>query len=91
MADFPDVWQTPNGELYVVEKIWPACEVLATAYGVDTETEHPVIWTNRLGSTRVFATTLGHHNETMQTDVWLNVVANGVRWVTRRGIESESR
>ena len=83
MNGFPDVWHTPQGELYVIERIWPACEVLATAYGSDTNTEHPVVWVNRLGEARVFGTTIGHHNETMQTEVWLDLVARGVEWVTQ--------
>lgn len=84
MKGFPPVWKTEQGELYVVEKVWPGCEVLATAYGTDTEREHPVIWTNKLGKTRMFGTTIGHHNETMQTDVWLDLVANGVTWAVDR-------
>jgi len=33
-----------------------------------------------LGKTRVFGTTLGHHNETMNTEEWLGLVSRGVMW-----------
>lgn len=80
MRGFPAEWKTPNGELYVIEKIWPNCEPLAMAFGKDTGQEHPVIWTNKFGSARVFGTSLGHHNETMNNDVWLDLVARGALW-----------
>ena len=82
MKGFPSTWSTPNGELYVIDEIWPSCEVLATAYGYDTEREHPVVWTNTFNGTKVFGTTIGHHNETMQTKVWLDLVSRGTAWVT---------
>lgn len=77
---FPETWKTPNGELYVIEKVWPNTKVLATAYGIDTKKDQPCIWTNQYGKARVFGTTLGHHNETMLSDVWLDTVARGVLW-----------
>ena len=80
MKAFPGSWQTPNGELYVIERSWPDCQILATAYGLDTQQDHPVIWTNQYEGTRVFGTTLGHHNETMKANEWLDVVARGLLW-----------
>lgn len=80
LIGFPKEWQTPNGELYKIEKIWPNCTPLATAYGVDTKKDHTVIWVNSLNGTRIFGTSLGHHNETMNTDVWLDLVARGTLW-----------
>lgn len=82
MVGFPEEWQTPNGELYKIEKVWPNCIPLAEAFGEDTQQDHPVIWVNTFGQARVFGTSLGHHNETMNTDVWLDVVARGVLWAT---------
>lgn len=80
MQGFPGSWKTPNGELYVIERSWPETEVLATAYGIDTQVDHPVIWTNTYGKVRVFGTTLGHHNETMMSTEWLDVVGRGLLW-----------
>jgi uncharacterized protein len=82
MKGFPSEWQTPNGELYKIEKVWPNCIPLAQAWGKDTSLEHTVIWLNTFGKARVFGTSLGHHNETMNTDEWLNVVSRGVLWAT---------
>ncbi len=80
MIGFPKEWKTPNGELYVIEKNWPNCTPLAQAFGPDTSQEHTVIWTNTFGKAKVFGTSLGHHNETMNTEEWLGVVSRGLLW-----------
>ena len=82
MTDFPSDWTTPNGELYKIEKHWDNCTPLAKAYGQDTKKDHTVIWTNKFGKAKVFGTSLGHHNETMNNDHWLGLVARGALWVT---------
>lgn len=84
MAGFPDVWKTPNGELYVIENIWPNCTPLAAAFSPETETDQPCIWINNYDNVRVFGTTLGHHNETMIADQWLDVVSRGVLWTVNK-------
>lgn len=80
MAEFPDSWDTPNGELYIIQKVWPNTTPLAQAYGKDTDRDHPVIWTNTYGQGRIFGTTLGHHNSTMEHEVYLDMVARGLLW-----------
>ncbi|HWL11038.1 MAG TPA: ThuA domain-containing protein [Planctomicrobium sp.] len=80
LIGFPEKWNTPNGELYVIEKVWPNCTPLAVAPGVDSEGDHPVIWVNTFGKARVFGTSLGHHNDTINTPEWLDVVARGTLW-----------
>ena len=80
MTGFPLEWPTPNGELYIIEKVWPNAVPLAQAYGTDTKQVHTVAWTNQFGRARVFGTSLGHHNETMNNDVWLGMFARGVLW-----------
>lgn len=80
MQGFPDVWKTPNGELYVIEKVWPNCTPLAQAYGRDTRRDQPCIWVNEMEGVRVFGTSLGHHNETMLSDEYLDVLARGMLW-----------
>lgn len=84
MVGFPAEWQTPNGELYKIEHEWPNCIPLARAYGEDTKKDHTVIWVNTFGRARVFGTSLGHHNETMNNDVWLGVVTRGLLWSVDR-------
>lgn len=84
MKGFPADWQTPNGELYKIEKVWPNCIPLVQAYGEDTKKDHPVVWLNTFGKARVFGTSLGHHNETMNNEVWLDLVARGLLWSVDR-------
>lgn len=73
-------WQTPNGELYIIEKVWPSATVLATAYSHETEKDEPVIWINQWRGVRSFGISLGHHNETIEAETWQSVVADGWRW-----------
>ncbi len=80
LAEFPELWKTPNGELYVIDAVGPKTTPLCTAYSEETKTELVCMWTNEYGKARVFGTTLGHHNETMMCDEWLNAVSRGVLW-----------
>ena len=80
MKGFPAVWPNPKDELYRNEKVWPTATSLGTAYSVESKKDHTVIWVNSYGKTRVFATTLGHGNDTMQNDVFLDLVARGLLW-----------
>ena len=80
MKDFPKEWLDPKDELYKNEKLWENFVPLATAFGEDTQKDHHVIWTNQYGDARVFGTTLGHGNETMQDPVYLDLVARGLLW-----------
>jgi uncharacterized protein len=84
LQGFPSPWNTPNGELYIIEKVWPTATVLATAYSSEEEADQPVIWTNQYEGVRVFGTTIGHHNETMEHPVWLDTVARGAKWAVGR-------
>ena len=81
LRDFPTEWTTQQGELYIVERTWPGCDVLATAIGNESVTPQPVLWTNTRGRTRVFGTTLGHYNGTMQHPNFLTTLAHGIEWV----------
>ncbi len=80
MKGFPESWKSPNGELYKITRVWPNCVPLAQAYGKDTKKDHMVAWANQFGRSKVFGTSLGHHNETMNNDVWLGLVSRGVLW-----------
>ncbi len=73
-------WTTPNGELYIIEKVWPETTVLAKVFSEETEKEEPVIWTNTYKGVKVFGISLGHHNETMEDPTWQSIVAQGWRW-----------
>ncbi len=81
MKGFPNPWLDPKDELYKNEKIWPGLVPLAQAYGVETKKDHVVIWANTYGKGKIFGTTLGHSNKTMEDPVYLDLVARGLLWV----------
>ncbi|MEM7696847.1 MAG: ThuA domain-containing protein [Verrucomicrobiota bacterium] len=87
LAAMPDGWTTPEGELYNVQRVLDTATVLAYGdNGSDVRPEEPqaCIWVNDYNGTRIMATTIGHHNSTMSTDEYLDLLANGIRWVTEK-------
>ena len=80
MRGFGKSWKTPAGELYEIIKVWPHTTVLGQAHGVRTKKDHPCIWVNQYGKARVFGTTIGHHNETMETEAYLGYLTRGLLW-----------
>jgi len=77
-------WTTIKEELYNNIQIFDGTTPLArgkqSIKGKDTETV--VAWTNLFGErkTRVFSTTLGHNNDTVGDDRFLNLVVRGLLW-----------
>jgi uncharacterized protein len=82
MAGVPQDYVSAKDELYIIEKVWPDTEVLATSQSEVDQASHPVFWTHRYGKAKVFGTTYGHSNETFQDKTFLNVFANAVVWTT---------
>jgi type 1 glutamine amidotransferase len=80
MKAFPAEWLDPKDELYRNEKVWPTFKPLATAFSEESKKDHVVVWVNTYGNTRIFATTLGHSNETMKSPVYLDLVTRGLLW-----------
>ncbi len=80
MQGFPAGWANPAGELYWIEKVWETAHPLASAKNREQGNEEVCVWTNQFGKGRVFGTTLGHHNETVNDPVYLNLVTRGVLW-----------
>ena len=80
MKGFPAEWLDAKDELYRNEKLWPSLTPLGTAFSEESRKDHVVIWLNEDGKTRVFATTLGHSNDTMKQDVYLDLVTRGLLW-----------
>lgn len=92
MRDFPETWTTPKGELYEIAKIWPNTTPLARAFGKDSGQYHADVWTSNSNGVRVFGTTIGHHNETMQADEFLGLVTRGLLWsVDKLGNDGKPR
>lgn len=76
----PD-WVTIKEELYDILEVWPTVTPLATG-DTEQQPENLLIWTNAYGpkKTRVFSTTLGHNNETVGDDRYLDLLTRGVLW-----------
>lgn len=89
MADVPIDYVSAMDELYVIEKVWPDTEVLATSASEKDGREHPVFWTHQYGKARVFGTTYGHSNDTFQDPVFLGVVAKAVAWAAGRSLSAD--
>ena len=80
MSQFGDSWTTPQGELYLIKKVWPNVTPLAHAMSKNTKQNELCVWTNEYKKGRVFGTTIGHHNETVQSDEYLDMVTRGFLW-----------
>src|SRR5215213_6610797 len=84
VRNVPDDWKTPMDELYVIEKLWPRAQALATSVSERDGQTYPVAWINQFGSARVFGTTYGHSDETFRDPVFLDYVSRGVLWAAGR-------
>jgi uncharacterized protein len=80
MKNFTAPWNTPQGELYEILDVYPTATPLAHAYGEEAKKHHVTVWTNQFAGVRVFGTTIGHHNVTMQTENYLNLMTAGLLW-----------
>ncbi|MEM6690939.1 MAG: ThuA domain-containing protein [Planctomycetota bacterium] len=81
MKDVPKEYTSAYDELYIIEKVWPNTQVLATSTNEKNGAEHAVFWTNRYGKANVFGTTYGHSKETFEDEIFLDILANAVRWL----------
>ncbi|MFO0864575.1 MAG: ThuA domain-containing protein [Gemmataceae bacterium] len=74
-------WKTINEELYKEDNLWKTATPLAK--GKQGKSDYVCVWTNAYSkNTRVFATTLGHNNETVADPRYLDLIANGLLWST---------
>ncbi|MES2439892.1 MAG: ThuA domain-containing protein [Verrucomicrobiota bacterium] len=76
-------WTTNNEELYNNIKVFPSAKPLALGNqdsGNGKTDTSVVVWTNDFHGTRVFNTTLGHNNETVGDDRYLDLVVKGALW-----------
>jgi type 1 glutamine amidotransferase len=81
MQGYPkDDWVMKQGELYYIDKVWPNTTPLCTSPSRERKADMVSVWTNTYGKGRVFGTTLGHHNETVQDPVYLDFVTRGLLW-----------
>ncbi len=80
MKGFGPAWANPAGELYWIEKVWPTAHPLASSKNKENGHDEVCVWTNQYEKGRVFGTTIGHHNETMEDPVFLNMLTRGSLW-----------
>ena len=85
-----DGWKTVNEELYnnsagklldTAQPLAKGTQTFKTKDGTERTDEAVVVWTNTYnGKAKVFATTLGHNNETVADARYLDLVARGLLW-----------
>ena len=76
---------TPIDELYVIEKVWPNTKALATAVSPEADgATYPLVWTHEYRGSRVFGTSLGHGNETFNTNQFKELFTRGFRWALKK-------
>jgi type 1 glutamine amidotransferase len=73
-------WTTINEELYNNHTVFDTAHVLAK--GKQGDQEAVVTWTNDYKGTKVFNTTIGHNNFTVEDPRYLDLVTRGLLWVT---------
>jgi hypothetical protein len=80
-------WTTINEELYNNIQIFPTATPLARGKqitknkdGTPKENETVVAWVNDFNGTRVFSTTIGHNNVTVEDARYLDLVTRGLLW-----------
>lgn len=83
MKGFPETWKDFPDELYVIQKLWPNCIPLAQGIGAK-EGNQTCVWVNTYGKGRTFGTTLGHGNNTVESDVYLDLVTRGLLWACHK-------
>lgn len=71
-------WTTINEELYNNVKIFDTAHALAK--GTQDGNEAVVVWTNDYNGTKVFNTTIGHNNKTVEDARFLDIVTRGILW-----------
>src|SRR5207302_4474737 len=84
-------WTTVNEELYNNVHIFQGAHALAhgsqiikSKEGESRTNDFVVVWTNQYGpkKTRVFSTTIGHNNATVEDARYLDLVTRGALWAT---------
>lgn len=90
MKGFPATWRTPKEELYNITKVEPTATPLATGWSHETKRAEVNVWVNQFGKGRVFGTTIGHYNHTLQDPTMLDLLARGLLWATGK-LDDEGR
>ncbi|WP_153558098.1 PVC-type heme-binding CxxCH protein [Roseimaritima sediminicola] len=84
MAGVGDSFVAGKGELYHTVEVFDSATPLAHAKRNKDGEPQVCVWTNDYHGTRVFATTIGHYNETMAQPNYLDMVTRGLLWAVGR-------
>jgi type 1 glutamine amidotransferase len=82
MRGFPANWVTPMDELYILKKVWPGTQALATSVSEKTGESQPVVWVHEYKGTRVFGTTYGHSDDTFRDPIFIDLLTRGIVWAS---------
>jgi len=91
MKSFGTRFLAPKGELYHSIRLFDTATALGRANRQSDDKPQTCIWTNQYGKGRVFATTIGHYNETMAEPKYLDMITRGLLWACDRNAEQEFR
>ncbi len=89
MKGFGKQWRAPKGELYHSIKLWDTATALGQAKRESDGEPQICVWTNQYHKGRVFATTIGHYNETMAEPKYLDMLARGMLWALDKSDKSD--
>lgn len=88
-------WTTINEELYNNIQVLPTAKPLAhgkqtikKSEKLSTQSDYVVVWLNDYRGTRVFSTTIGHNNATVEDPRYLDLVTRGLLWACGKLDES---
>jgi putative membrane-bound dehydrogenase-like protein len=88
MKEFGQTFIAPKGELYHSIKLFDTATALGQAKRQSDGSPQTCVWTNQYGKGRVFATTIGHYNETMVEPKYLDMVSRGLLWACDKDAET---
>ena len=77
IKSFPDNWFSKRDELYLNIRMSNSITPLLS----DSEGKHIVAWLNSFGNGEIFATTLGHDNNTLEDDDYIDLVVRGIAYL----------
>lgn len=83
IAETLEGWTTGNEELYNNITVLETAHPIATG-SQEGEKDAVVVWTNDYHGTRVFATSLGHADETVADGRFLDLVTRGLLWACQK-------
>ncbi|MFP6763359.1 MAG: ThuA domain-containing protein, partial [Planctomycetaceae bacterium] len=89
MQGFGRTFVAPRGELYHSIKLFDSATALGQANRKGDDKPQICVWTNQYGKGRVFATTIGHYNETMSEPKYLDMLTRGLLWACDKDAEQE--